>query len=558
MTELDDAVCELLKSFGIDCYPVSGNVSMKKLGMDIGNEKEVIEFDALAAVQDVGMIIETTEQSKGNKSKINQFYRKANLFIDAHRRQQLNLDVFSLSRAAKNKLSNVRIWKRLYVGTSDELLEKQLIASRFSNRENFLVINSENLSYLKFIADRLGRFGKNEMFEQMNIVLEDHESPSTRTEYTAIHLAGKRISGNIKADVFLFQAPALDLLNRARVPRYGSLKSEIPEYGGDGYQRLLTKKKLLSIADTIKRGGGQYSFPNSITVVLSDDVTVRSNGQDPAILGIPNRYGSIDVIDGQHRLFGYAHAGLSEAKLRQSKIPVIGLQLRGSPDNRNRDMARIFFEINQKQTGVPNDFLYLLSYPVLGETHHIALASHLISRLNTEVSGPLQNVFSTRPFIAKNRSGGRPVKIVMVTNELARLLRPRSASGDGPYHNISEAAWDLYAKGRPNKILDETYSLLDKYFRIVRDNFAEDWDSKESMIFSSKYMMAFTRLFVEYTLNNRTDAQIGKSIATLKNRLVRQSKYQGGEPILLASNDAVPNIKEAQQTVADFILKYGL
>jgi len=225
-------------------------------------------------------------------------------------------------------------------------------------------------------------------------------------------------------DLYVFKMQVPDLLKISRVVRYGSLESWVPEIGTSAYQRLLNPNKLKGIRDFLKSERGRSSFPNAITVVLSKDVHVEGS-EDDCRLKIPLQYGSIEVIDGQHRLFAFAKSGLSYNELKKAKLIVIGVKFRDSSDKKRQQWcAKTFIEINRSQTKVPTELIQLIANSVMGERTPTALAARVLVELNIETSA-LKNVFYTRPFQKANRAGGRPVRIVTVANELSPLLDNR-------------------------------------------------------------------------------------------------------------------------------------
>ncbi|MSM39516.1 MAG: DGQHR domain-containing protein [Geobacter sp.] len=83
----------------------------------------------------------------------------------------------------------------------------------------------------------------------------------------------------------------------------------------DGYQRLVSKKRLTEIEHFIDKGG---YFPNSIILNINTNkeeplyfdrvsCTHDSKISEPVILHLPKQYHSAFVIDGQHRLYGYSN-----------------------------------------------------------------------------------------------------------------------------------------------------------------------------------------------------------------------------------------------------------
>ena len=110
------------------------------------------------------------------------------------------------------------------------------------------------------------------------------------------------------------------------------------------------------------------------------------------ILHLPTNYGSAWIIDGQHRLYGYAYAreggGFEEDKTTLSVLAYENL-----PSDKEMNL---FIDINSKQVKVSTSLLVEL-YADLhwastdGEEAFQALLSRIASRLNTERTSPLSN-----------------------------------------------------------------------------------------------------------------------------------------------------------------------
>ncbi len=542
MGDLEIAVCSLLQSCAIDCCQIDGNVKMKDLGIKIDDPNQDIEFDILAVVENIGIIFETTTQSKGNKKKIDEFMHKADNFISAHKQNTLNLNVFNNSDHFQSKLTEIKEWRFVYIGTSEELETKNIIPSIFPNSNNIVILNAKVLEYLQYLEECLGTFAKNDVLSYLKIMPIDPEAPRKNLEITAIKLENKKISGSIDADVFLFQIPASNLLYLAHVPRYG-YDDDVSQDTYINYQRLPKKKKLQDITELIKKGQGNYSFPNAVTVVLPDNIRISEENKSVKQLIIPCSRRSIKIIDGQHRIFAYARSELSDERLKKSKIMAVGLKF-PKKSQQNKEEAKIFVEINREQTKVPKDLILLLGYPVLGETTPIALSAYVISKLNIEKGGALQNILATKPHFIKS-SKSKPIEIVMISKELSKMFNDKKIKNDSPEKNI-----------------DYLYDITSKYFRILKSNFDDDWQNKSSLIFSSKYIAAFVRLLVEYNKKGYSQNTIGNKIQKLKKKLVDLLQSEDGmleDKIVFSRNyKIIPPIKADHTTIVKFILKYGL
>jgi DGQHR domain-containing protein len=175
----------------------------------------------------------------------------------------------------------------------------------------------------------------------------------------ALHI--KRGKGR---DAFVFSTNAHDLLSRSFVS-HRELHS--PEEGEVGFQRMLQRKKLREIARYIEK---YRVFPTPIVVAfrkrpvfeplpLSQRASESTRGDvEFGRIKLPGDPRSIQVIDGQHRLYGYSLLPENE----QHIVSVIALEASG-----DQSPASTFVDINSKQTRVSGGLLWELYPDIYGD-----------------------------------------------------------------------------------------------------------------------------------------------------------------------------------------------
>ena len=124
------------------------------------------------------------------------------------------------------------------------------------------------------------------------------------------------------------------------------------------YQRLIKKNRLSAIRKFINNGG---YFPNSLVVsVENEGKPIRFEQTSPSldgsqsklgVLHLPNKYRSLYVIDGQHRLYGYSESEYAES----NTIPVVAFV-----DLDRNEQLRLFMEINENQKAVSKNLKHTL------------------------------------------------------------------------------------------------------------------------------------------------------------------------------------------------------
>ena len=162
------------------------------------------------------------------------------------------------------------------------------------------------------------------------------------------------------------------------------------------YQRMLQPRRLKKIAEYINGGG---KFPTNIVVNLKTsrktglrfDVKDKDGKEAWGILHLPPNYASAWIIDGQHRLYGYAYACGTGFNQDATVLPVLAYE--DLPVNKE---INLFIDINSKQVKVSTGLLVEL-YANLHwrssdpEEAFQALLSRLVSRLNSERTSPLHD-----------------------------------------------------------------------------------------------------------------------------------------------------------------------
>jgi DGQHR domain-containing protein len=546
---------------------------MKELGIDTSDEDEVIEFDLMGIYKTIGFIIEDTVDKDKNIAKIKRFQQKCSYFTEAFRSGSINFRVFDkIPNSSISRFHKIKEWKFIYIGTSDEMINNEINEKTIPQRSNLTVLNSEDLQYLEYLVKRTGSYARNEFFERLGVKID--ESVQNLKEVTAIQLENKKILGTVKANVFLFQLSAEELLHMTRVPRYGSLKPWMPEVGAEGYQRILNQNKIEKLSEVINSSKGSTTFPNALTLVLSKDVKIEdpkiSKEPDLCKLIIPYNYGVMEIIDGQHRLFGFAKSNLTEAQKKDTKLILIGIQFLVKTDREHQKLAaKTFVEINREQTKVPTELTYWLGYNTLGEISPKYIASRVLIKLSIEEKSNLKGIFHTRPFQRVNKLGSTPIKIVSVANELSKLfdIEKSKLSQNINLRSLFEnKAWlNLEKRKDAEKIIGEAYTLLNDYFGIISSVFPKDWNSKDSLLFSVKYMTGFIKLLIDYKRNNYSKTVIASKLTGMESKIKDYLKTHGehdkkldSSPVVFWKNyDNIPSLRDSISKVTDFIIDVG-
>jgi DNA sulfur modification protein DndB len=162
------------------------------------------------------------------------------------------------------------------------------------------------------------------------------------------------------------------------------------------YQRLLVPSRLPIITKYINAGG---YFPNAIILNFSTkkyainfEASSRTSSSISRFgtLKIPNAYGIAYIIDGQHRLYGYADSEYKDS----NTIPVVAFN-----DLSSIQQLEIFMDINQNQKPVSPSLRLDLEEDLFWDSDRAdsrlkALRSSIIKGLTTSQRGSLFNKIS--------------------------------------------------------------------------------------------------------------------------------------------------------------------
>lgn len=159
---------------------------------------------------------------------------------------------------------------------------------------------------------------------------------------------------------------------------YATTREEDPM---TGFQRVLDKRRAQDIADYIDTGLGM--IPNAIILSAQPDaeIEILERGKTIQFNDSPR---SFLIIDGQHRVFGFALA-----KADFLRVPVIvfnGLS--------KAEESKLFIDVNTKQRPVPNELLLDIKKLADYEDDQEKLLGRLFDLFNDSALSPLIGLMS--------------------------------------------------------------------------------------------------------------------------------------------------------------------
>lgn len=229
------------------------------------------------------------------------------------------------------------------------------------------------------------------------------------------------------------------------------------------YQRMLKPAKLKAIRQYIDGGG---VFPTNIVINFRSKRRFDTSDNLNANLSIgtlylPTTYKSAWIIDGQHRLYGFAGSKWSAS----TQLPVLAYE-QLPPD----EEARMFVDINNRQTRVSQNLLVQLmsellwDSPVASDSYY-ALLSRTVAVLGKQLGSPLRGRTVQE---GEKQSPDRP----LTTAGLYEGLRKTNLVG-----TIKKGVLDpgpLYEKDSVTA-LQRTVAVLSSYFRLFAEALPDHW-----------------------------------------------------------------------------------
>jgi len=193
------------------------------------------------------------------------------------------------------------------------------------------------------------------------------------------------------------------------------------------YQRMLQPNRLKAIAKYIDEGG---KFPTNIVVNIK---TPRNrelvfNPHSPkgnasfGELTLPSHFGAAWIIDGQHRLYGYAYRNLKDGP-KDDKSVLSVLAFENLPAKDEMDM---FIDINSKQVKVQKGLLVELYADLHWNSPDpperlLALQARIVAKLNSQKTSP---IFDRVVITGKGKTSDRCLTQTSISDGIAqaRLL----------------------------------------------------------------------------------------------------------------------------------------
>lgn len=314
-------------------------MGFKKLNKDrnfsiyFNNEKDNKQIDICALDDEVCLLIECKSSSSSGKTRS----WKTELESMKHNKG------FLIS-AIKNQFFDRKI---AYVFCVDGYTVGDRDKSRLQDGNNTIpFLDEDKIKYYENLVEHIGEAAR---YQFLGTIFENTKISNLDYKVPAI----KGSMGGLNYYVFSIE-PATLLKMSYVLHRSNANTDAFPTY-----QRFIKKDRLREIQTFVNNGG---FFPNSLIVSIDagkdglkfDQVakTDKDSSSKLGVLSLPSKYHSIYIIDGQHRLYGYAGSKYSN----NNTIPVVAFE-----NLPNRKQLELFFEINENQKSVSKTLRNILN-----------------------------------------------------------------------------------------------------------------------------------------------------------------------------------------------------
>lgn len=335
----------------------------------------------------------------------------------------------------------------------------------------------------KYIDKLIKSYKDSAMYQFYGLLFRDEEISNKRIEIPAIE-------GTMgKHKYYMFSIEPAKLLKMGFVlHRTAANDFDLPTY-----QRLLIPKRLKGITQYIEGGG---YFPNSIIVNFNEHkhkLQFEADAKKPdsksrfGTLKIPNVYGIAYIIDGQHRVYGYAGSDYKNT----NTIPVVAFV-----GMKPEEQLEIFMDINQNQKAVSKDLRLDLEEDMLWGSDKIdskmkALRSSIIKVLANKRESPLYNMITVGEDTAN-------LSFTSFDNAFSKSsLIPKATASKFKEDSLNYAIYDVTERDYDKAMRDSRDRIADFVIRCylyIKDNYPSIFDKECKYIMSNRGVVPYVCL----------------------------------------------------------------
>ena len=341
---------------------------------------------------------------------------------------------------------------KFILATNNFLLSESTL-DRVKNAD-IVHMDEDTIDYYLELAEHLGRAAR---FQLLGNLFAGSKIPGLEPRVAAIQ--GK-MGGYI---YYSFAIEPARLLKMGYILHRNKANSELMPT----YQRLIRKSRLKKVTQFVDSGG---FFPNSVIVNIESgtrglrfDRGVASETEGKiGVLHLPQTYRAAYIIDGQHRLYGYADSHRAETDL----IPVVAFI--GLP---RANQVQLFMQINENQQAVPKNLRNTLNADLLYESPDMreqvrALRLRVAQRLEEHKTSPLRG----RVMLAEDK--GTLLRCITI-DSISLGLDRGNFIGSPTKSSMKDPG--TFWRGASDPTLKVLVQFLELSFEYLRDNLPAQW-----------------------------------------------------------------------------------
>ena len=326
--------------------------------------------------------------------------------------------------------------------------------------------SESDLLYYEALNEAIHTFTKYDIIHALGL-----ETKEEKTTVNVLAIGIKRPTSESPIELFMFSLSPERLLKTCSVFRRAVGNAS-------AYQRMVSKKRLPSIKSFVSKADA--ILPTNIVLSLdatkisvielekatqvknltAKPLTLSSSHHELVALGIPMAYGSMELLDGQHRLFGFAEAApATRQSFNLAVVAIKGLE--------QKQKQSTFVAINDNSRRMdPN----LVAYLQLEKEDQLCQKDNKLMAIRVAV-----DLNERSPFLNKVRLldlGKQTMTLKGLSGyDLKGLVGPKG---------LLRAAF-------PTNLPSDYVTYLSAYFSLVRSTFKTEWDDPK------KYILATNR-----------------------------------------------------------------
>lgn len=435
--------------------------------------KDKKQIDVIAINDETAIIIECKSSDK---------LKKAPSYKDEFDLLGLRLDGFQ--KTLKQLLHGSIKTKYVFATRNLRIDTESIDMERFFSTNSYL----HNDSSFQYVNSIIKNYKNAANYQFMGLLFKNQLINNDKIEIPAVE--GEM--GGLKYYMFSIE-PGILLKMGFILHRTKANEEEMPTY-----QRLLVPSRLKGITSFIDGpdGNGGGFFPNSIIVnfntkkhkiIFESGSKTNSSASRYGVLKLPNAYSIAYIIDGQHRLYGYANSKFKDS----NTIPVVAFS--NLPSITQLEM---FMNINQNQKAVSPSLRLTLEEDLFWDSDRAdsrikALRSSIIKSLCISQSSPLLNKISIGEDTA--HLAFKPFATALSTSGLLPSAKGNKYSDK----NLIECLYDTNNNNHDQEMRrskKEICKLLELAYSFVEENYSSIFEKDRYFILSNRGTYAYINI----------------------------------------------------------------